>query len=468
MPNMRIISAVILLICVATACAERDKPAVDFPQIKDRGELVAITSYSPFSYFVYRGQVMGYEYELLQLFEDYLGLPVRIKLAADFDEMIDMLEKGEGDLIAYGLTVTSARRERLAFTEPFNMTRQVLVQRKPDNWRQMMLHQIEQQLIRNPVELAGETISVRRGSAYVERLHNLSREIGAEIHIREAPEGMITEDLIHQVANYEIDYTVADENIAGISAAYYQDLDVSTAVSLPQQTAWAVRPGSGMLLDTLNTWLFEMQNHADYYVIYNKYYENRRAFRSRYSSEFFPIGGGQISRYDSLLQEEAPKIGWDWRLLAALMFRESRFDPSARSWAGAVGLMQLMPRTAEEFGVGDPYDPEQNIAAGVRFIEWLENYWKPHIENEQERRNFVMASYNVGHGHVQDARRLAEAHGEDPDRWHGHVEEYMLKKSNPEYYNREEVRFGYAAGIEPVTYVKTIKSLFEHYQLFFD
>jgi len=459
------LALVIFLVC---ACAGRDKIADDLPEMIKRGELVAITSYSPFSYFVYRGEVMGYEYELLQHFGEYMGVPVRIKLGKDFGEMMDMLDRGEGDLIAYGLTVTSGRRERLAFTEPFNMTHQVLVQRKPENWRQMMLHQIEQQLIRNPVELAGKTVYVRKGSAYLERLENLSREIGAEIHVKEAQQGVITEQLIEKVALHEIDYTVADENIAGIQAAFYQDLDVSTAVSLPQQTAWAVRHSSEMLLDTLNAWLSEMQNHADYYVIYNKYFENRRAFRSRYSSEFFPIGGGNISPYDSLLQQQAPLIGWDWRLLAALMFRESRFDPAARSWAGAQGLMQLMPATAREFGASDPWDPVQNIEAGVRFIRWLEDYWKNHIADEGERRFFVMASYNVGHGHVQDARRLAEVHGGDPDRWFGHVEEYMLKKSNPEYYNREEVRFGYASGIEPVTYVQTIQNLFAHYQQFFD
>ncbi len=466
-PRLTILLTVTAFLLIA--CADERRPDVaDFQEIAERGELIAITSYSPFSYFVYRGEVMGYEYELLRLFEGHIGLPVEIKLARDFGEMMDMLDRGEGDLIAYGLTVTSARRERLAFTEPFNMTRQVLVQRKPENWRQMMLHQIERQLIRNPVELAGETVVVRRGSAYVERLQNLSREIGADIHVEEAAQGVITEELIQQVATQEIDYTVADENIAGIKAAFYQDLDVSTAVILPQQTAWAVRPSSETLLDTLNNWLIGMQNHADYYVIYNKYYENRRAFRTRYASEYFPIGGGQISPYDSLLREKAGLIDWDWRLLAALMFRESRFDPAAESWAGAVGLMQLMPATAREFGAANPRDPEQNIAAGVRYIRWLQDYWKEQIFNAQERKHFVLASYNVGQGHVQDARRLARAHGDLDDRWHGHVAEYMLKKSNPEYYNREEVRFGYASGIEPVTYVETINNLYAHYQQFFD
>ena len=444
----------------------KSETVIDLPEIKERGELIAITSYSPLSYFVYRGEVMGYEYELLQLFSEHKNIPVNIKLARDFGEMINMLERGEGDLIAYGLTVTSERRERLAFTDPFNTTRQVLVQRKPKGWRQMMLHQIEEALVRNPIDLGGDTIYARRSSAYVTRLQNLSDEIGSQIYVVEAAEGVTTEELITKVAHGDINYTVSDENIAKIQSAYYRDLDVSTPLSLPQNTAWAVRPSSEKLLASINEWLEEVRREANYYVIYNKYFENRRAFRTRYASAYFPITGGSISPYDELFIAAAEQLGWDWRLLAALAFQESRFDPNARSWAGALGLMQLMPRTANEFGTNDPFNPEQNIIAGVRFLEWLEKYWKEHIENEQERIYFILASYNAGQGHVQDARRLAETHGVNPNVWHGHVERFMLKKSNPEYYNREEVRFGYASGIEPVNYVKNVLSIYNHYQLF--
>ncbi|MBW6480275.1 MAG: transporter substrate-binding domain-containing protein [Bacteroidales bacterium] len=464
-PKLR--SIIILLILTIAAC-KSDKKTDDFPSIIEKGTLKAITSYSPVSYFIYRGQPMGYEYELLQMLGEHLGLKVDIIIAHDLEEMINMLERGEGDLIAYGLTITTDRREKLAFTDPLNVTHQVLVQKKPENWRQMKLHEIETQLVRNPFELAGKTVHVRRGSAYVSRLQNLSLEIGGEIEIIEAPANTTTEDLINLVANDSIQLTVADENIAQIQSAYYQDIDVSTPVSLPQQTAWAVRPSSKMLLDTINSWLREAQNHADYYVIYNKYYKNRQAFRSRYASEYNPVTGGAISPYDDFIKEGAEKLGWDWRMLAALIYRESQFNPNARSWAGASGLMQLMPPTAREFGASNPNNPEQNIRAGVEFLLWLDNYWQNEIENPEERLKFIIASYNVGHGHVQDARKLAENFGADPDIWHDHVERYMLKKSNPDYYNLDFVSFGYASGLEPVTYVQTIYELFEHYRKFID
>jgi membrane-bound lytic murein transglycosylase F len=457
----------VIILTLLAAC-QSGKQRGDLPEIMDRGRLVAITSYSPISYFIYHGEPMGYEYELLKMLGEHLGLPVEIKLARDFEEMIRMLEKGEGDLIAYGLTITSERQNKLFFTEPLNITRQVLVQRKPENWRRMKLHDIENQLIRSPFDLSGETVYVRRGSAYIERLQNLALEIGKDITIIEASGQLTTEDLIHLVATDSIALTVADENIAQIQSAYYTAIDTDTPISLPQQTAWAVRPSSKILLDTINSWLKEIQKHADYYVIYNKYYKNRQAFRSRYASEFNPSTGGAISPYDELFRREAERLGWDWRLLAALSYRESQFRPDAQSWAGASGLMQLMPRTASNFGADNPFDSDQNITAGVNLLLWLDNYWKEHIVDPDERKNFVMASYNVGQGHVQDARRLAEHFNADPNKWNGNVEQFMLKKSNPDYYNLEIVNFGYASGVAPVIYVREIYELYAHYQKFID
>lgn len=463
----RVTLLVVAILVVLAGCERRIKE-IDLPEIRERGELIAISSYSPISYFIYRGQPMGYEYELLQMLAEHLEMPVHIKIARDIEAMIGMLNKGEGDLLAYSLTITADRRERLAFTQPLNVTRQVLVQRKPEKWRQMQLHQIENELIRSAIDLGGKSVHVRKGSAYVTRLQNLAREIGAEIDVVVASGEITTEELIRNVADGSIEFTVADENIARINSAYHQDLDIDTPVSLPQQTAWAVRHGSPQLRDAVDKWLMGAQKKADYYVIYNKYYENRRAFTARYGSEYFPATGGSISPYDDMLRAQAERLGWDWRLLAALVYQESQFRPGARSWAGAVGLMQLMPRTAEEFGASNPYDPEENINAGVNFMVWLDEYWRGHIENEKERVKFVIASYNVGQGHVQDARRLAAEFGGDPNVWRNHVEHFMMKKSDPEYYNREVVKFGYASGMEPVTYVAKILNLYQHYKKFID
>jgi membrane-bound lytic murein transglycosylase F len=342
---------------------------------------------------------------------------IEIVIARDLDEMFALLGSGEGDLIALGLTITAERRQKLNFTKALNVTHQVLVQRKPDNWRQMKLHEIENMMMRSPFDLDGETLVVRRASAYVDRLKNLALESGLEINIEESQPGLTTEDLISMVASGEIALTVADENIAQIQSAYYSNLDISTPLSLPQQTGWAVRPESPLLLEAINEWLTEAQQQADYYVIYNKYYKNRQAFRSRYADGYSQLKKGVVSPYDEMIRKEATRLGWDWRLLAALIYRESEFRPDARSWAGAAGLMQLMPATARSFGVEDPYNPAESITAGVDLLLWLDKYWQQHISDEEERLIFVLASYNVGQGHVQDARRLAEAFDANPDIW---------------------------------------------------
>ena len=156
-------------------------------------------------------------------------------------------------------------------------------------------------------------------------------------------------------------------------------------------------------------------------------------------------------------------MNWDWRLLASLVYQESQFLPYKKSWAGAVGLMQLMPKTAREFGAHDLLDPQENINAGTNYLRWLQNYWRD-IPNSGERVKFVLASYNVGTGHVQDARRLAEKYGKDPNIWEDNVAFFLLKKSQKEYYDDEVVNFGYCRGEEPIRYVDEILKRYEHYK----
>ncbi len=446
--------------------AEPD-PGADLPEIEERGTVRAITSYGPLSYFIYRGEPLGFDYELVGRFADSLGLELDIIPAYDIAEMLDLLESGEGDLIAYRLSVTSDRRERVEFSDTVASTRQVLVQPKPDDWREVPRHITERRLIRRPYELAGREVHVRAASAYVSRLENLAREIGDPIDIVEAPRDVTTEQLIEAVHKGEVPLTVADENIARITASYYRDVDVETPISLVQRTAWAVRPGSTELLSRINEWLAAEREHADFNVIYRRYFDTPRAFRSRLDDSAFSSVGGSISPWDDIFREVAREIEWDWRLLAALAYQESRFNPNARSWAGAVGVMQLMPATARQHGAGSPTDPRQSIEAGARYLLWLDETWTREIDDDETRLRFVLASYNVGRGHVQDARRLAEYYGDDPDSWES-VADYLVRKMEPEYYNHEVVHFGYARGTEPVQYVRNILRLYRHYVRFTD
>lgn len=437
---------------------------LDLNKIKKRGYITAIIDNSSTGLFIYRGRTMGYEYDLLKLYAEEIGVALKINITVSLEKGFEKLQNGEGDILAYNLTVTKERKQRVAFTDYHNLVKTVLIQRKPDNWRDMKLHEIEKTLIRNPVDLIGKNIHVRHHSSHKERMENLSDEIGGGILITESDPATETEGLIRMVAEGAIEYTVAEEDIAKVNATYYSNLDIKTAVSFPQQIAWGVRKNASKLLSSLNNWIGRMKKTADYYVIYDKYFKSTKSSLKRVKSDYFSTESGELSPYDNIIKKFAKDLGWDWRLLAAQVYKESKFDKHAKSWAGALGLMQLLPVTAAEYGIDNLSDPEDNIYAGTRHLIWLQDYWKDKIEDPIERQKIILASYNVGHGHVMDARRLAEKYGKDPMLWDDNIEEMLLKKSNAKYFNDEVVEYGYCRGIEPVDYVKTIYSIYEDYK----
>ena len=200
-----------------------------------------------------------------------------------------------------------------------------------------------------------------------------------------------------------------------------------------------------------------------YAILYNKYFNNRHSYRSIHS-EYYTLGSGKISEYDDAIRKESERIGWDWRLLASVIYQESRFNPEAVSWAGAFGLMQLMPVTAKSYGITAESSPEEHIKAGASFLQWLDDRFKDAIPDPTERVKFVLASYNIGLGHIQDARRLAERYGSDPNVWFGSVDQWLLKKSEPVYYSDQVVRHGFARGIETYNFVRDILDRYEHYK----
>jgi membrane-bound lytic murein transglycosylase F len=448
---------------------DRQPPvSFDFDKIKERGSLIAVVDNSSTGYFIYRGQPMGYEYDLLKRLADDLEVSLKIKLTADIDEAFDMLNSGEADLMAYHLTVTKKRTKQVAFTNAHTEVRQVLVQRKPDNWRKLKVHELENALIRNPLELVGKEIYTRKGSAYAERLANLSEEIGGEIVILEQPGQTYTEALIKKVAKGEIDYTVADEDVALINSTYYLNIDAKTPISFPQKIAWAVRKNAPELKSTIDDWLGEMKASPDFNVIYNKYFKSRKSQILRSQSEYSSVSGMQISPYDDLIKEGAEELDLDWKLLASLVYQESKFDPKAQSWAGAKGLMQLTDISVEQYDVDDPFNPNENVDAGIEYLDWLEDLWEERVPDRDERLKFMLASYNVGQGHVLDAVRLAKKYGKNPEVWDGNVAYYLKEKTKPEVYNDPVVKFGYCRGNEPFNYVNEILDRYEHYETAFE
>jgi membrane-bound lytic murein transglycosylase F len=461
------------LILVAAACSESQQVSfstapevkIDLQEIKKRGYINALVDNNSISYFIYKGQSMGYEYELLALLAKELGVDLKITITTGVDRAIDQLNRGEGDILAFPLTVTKDRHEYLSFSKPHFLSRQVLVQRKPENWRSMTMDEIQASLIQDPVELIGKEVYVLPGTSFERRLNNLSDEIGGDIIIRKDTSVAESESLIRKVALGEIDYTVTDHMIANVNSSYYPNLDVSLPLSVSQQVAWATRKNSPDLLQVINDWLMKIKKEPTFMVIYNRYYKNPRTSLARLKSDYSSLGGNKLSPYDTLIKIGAEKLGWDWRLLASLVYQESNFAPTGESWAGARGLMQLMPSTAKRFGASDLDDPRQSLSAGVGYLKYLDGYWYNRVKDPDERVKFILASYNAGLSHIIDARKLAEKYGKDPEKWEDHVETFLLKKSEAKFYRDPLVTAGYCKCEEPVNYVREILDRYNEYKL---
>ena len=433
----------------------------DLDRIMKSGKLRVVVDYNSTNYFVYRGRPMGFKYDLLKYLADELAVELEISVSNNLQETFEGLWRNQYDLVAKNLTITKARNEYIDFTLPLEQTRQVLVQRKPEKWKQMSQRVVEKSLIRNQLELAGREIYVQKNTAYYKRLMNLSDEIGAEIDIVEDSIYGV-EQLVAMVAKGEIDFTVCDENVASVNQTYYPNIDVKTPISFPQNIAWAVRKDSDQWKDYLNTWIRNFKKTAKYNIIYRKYFQNSRS-RQMVQSDFHSISGGKISPFDDLIKAESNEAKYDWRLIAAIIYQESNFDPEAESWAGAYGLMQIMPESADLFRINDFEEPAENIKVGVRLLKWLDKNFKNEIPDSTERIKFVLASYNVGLGHVKDAQRLAKKYDKDPTVWDDHVDFYLLNKSAAKYYKDPVVKWGYCRGAEPYNYVNKVLNTYGHY-----
>jgi membrane-bound lytic murein transglycosylase F len=428
-----------------------EAPLADLPQVKDSGELVVLTLNSSTSYFDYRGEPMGFQYELAQQFAEHLGVKLRVKVGTSAEDLVSKLLQGEGDLIAYNLPVTKAYKDSVEFCGEDIITHQVLVQRNGRGATPLT----------NVTELVGKEVYVKPGR-YLERLTNLDKELGGGILIHVVDEDSITaEDLITQVSNGLIPYTVCDNDLAQLNKTYYPNLNISLQVSFDQRASWAVRKTSPLLSQAATEWHKANQTSPAFRASTKRYFETAK--RTPHE-EILSAKSGKISHYDALFKQYAKEIGWDWRLMASLAFTESNFDPGAVSWAGARGLMQLMPRTAHAMGVpeGKEADPEESVRAAAKYIAQLDKVFAK-VPDEHERLKFILAAYNAGLGHVVDAMALAEKYGRNKYRWDHHVADYILLKSHEEYFNDPVCRNGYFRGEETFNFVSEILGRYEEY-----
>ncbi len=401
------------------------------------GKIKVITRNNSHCYYIYRDQPMGFEYDLVNAFADYLGVKLEIIIAEKWDEMIPTLMDGRGELIAASMTITSKRKKQVAFSSGYMSTQQYIIAHR--NNRD----------IKKAEDLAGKTVYVRKETSYQERLEALKRG-GIDLTIA-LQDNTPTEELIQQVAEKSIAFTVADKNIALLNRRYYPRAVLACPISEREELGWALNVNAHKLLKRVNTFFHTIKENGEFAKIYNKYfadidhfdYVDLRTYHRRLITK--------LPLYNSIIQKAAEKHDFDWRLIASQIYQESHFDPAATSYAGAYGLMQLARSTAESLGVDDMFDPKQNINAGVQHLRDLYDHFNK--ADGWDRLFIALAAYNVGQGHMLDARNLARKMDIDPDKWSSLVITLPLLTYHKYYKN---AKYGYCRGKEPINYVKQI------------
>jgi membrane-bound lytic murein transglycosylase F len=437
---------------------------ISFDSILARGKIIAITNNTPTSYFIYKGRPMGYQFELLSRFAKSINVELEIHIVPSIPDAIDSLKLKKADIVASGLTVLGDRKKWVDFSTPITQTHQVLIQKKPDNYKSMSFTSIEKELLRDVTQLARQDVYLEEGSAYYNRIVNLQDEIGDSIYIHLYSGNVDMDSLMSMVSSGQIKYAITEEYTAKFFQSYYPNLDVNTPVSFNQNIAWAVPKNSTMLLDTIDHWIKQNKNKTSWAYIYNKYFKHNKNMNTKAFSGY-NLDNGKISPYDAIIKTHAEKIGWDWKLIAAQISVESGFHNDKESWAGAKGLMQIMPATAKYLSPNDTsaYLPNKNIELGVKLDGILYNYWDNIIPDSIQAIKFALASYNIGKGHILDARRLAEKHNLNPNIWDQNVALMIAKLSQRDYYRDDVVRHGYCRGLEAFNYVNRIFFLYQNY-----
>jgi len=427
----------VLLVLALSACAEDD---AYIKGIQQEGKLVVVTRNAPTTYYVGRDGETGFEYDLMSAFAEHLGVEVEFVIRDNPGEILAMITAGEADIAAAGLTRTQQRQDRVLFSRSYQDVTQQLVCRRGGAQPSQV------------ADLPGLSIEVPADTSYVEQLNLLQQdypELSWQVH----PEHN-TEYLLEQVWQRKLDCTIGDSNIVEVNQRYMPELSVRFELSQPQQLAWALPPQAQGLQRQLNNWLETYRESGQLQALINRYYGfidvfdyvNTRVFQRKVKT--------LLPKYQALFQAAGKKYQIDWTLLAAQAYQESHWDRRARSPTGVRSIMMLTLPTAREVGIKSRLDARQSIFGGAKYLADLRSRLPEEIA-EPDRTWIALAAYNVGMGHVYDARKLAQQLGINPDLWHEFRDALPLL-SQKKYYR--DLRYGYARGSEPVRYVQRIRN----------
>lgn len=431
--------SVAIIVCVFTAGSFN--PDNSLQKIKKRGKLIVITDNNAHGYYLYKNQPMGFEFDLAQELAKFLNVKLSI-VTPGWEKIFDTLLLEDGDLIASSLTQTPKREARVTFSDSYMPVQQ-----------QVIIHKKDRE-IKKLSDLNGKTIHIRKNTSYHERLLEL-KKTGINIHLA-LYENIPTEEFLRQIQNGEIQITIADSNIFRLNRRYYPDIRIAFPVSYQQSLGWAVKKNDIQLLNKINTFFKKTKKDGTFGRIYNKYYAGTQQFDYVDIKKFHNRLKTKLPEYRQLIEEESEKYNFDWRLITAVIYQESHFNPNATSYTGVRGLMQLTRITAIEMGVENRLNPTQSIKGGIKYLNKLYNRFN-HLHPD-ERIKFALASYNVGYGHIKDAQKIARDSGLDINQWSS-IEQTLPLLRYRQFY--EKSRHGYARGTEPVRFVKRILKYYD-------
>jgi membrane-bound lytic murein transglycosylase F len=410
---------------------------VTLQKIQKTGEITVVTRNNAHCYYLYRDQPMGFEYEMAQAFADYLGVGLQVKVVDSWEQMVAALNNGSAAFIAASTPIIPKWQTVVAFSDGYmEVAQQIIAHRKNSS-------------IKNAADLSGKTVDVKKGSAYQQRLMEL-KEQGIDLAIR-LHKDLPTEELIQKVADEEIDFTIANSNIVLINRRNFPGVVPTGSINDHMQLSWAVYPKSIELLERINAFLSVIKKNGKFDSIYDKYYGDTQDFDYVDLKAFHKRVKARLSRYSPFIKAAAKKHGFDWRLIAAQIYQESHLNPWAKSHAGARGLMQILPSTGKSLGVHDLFDPVQNINAGVQHLKNLYEHFE--AISGQDRLLITLAAYNIGQGHIHDARKLAQKKGLDPNKWESLSKTLPLLRYRKYY---KHAKYGFCRGTEPIRYIKQI------------
>lgn len=396
-------------------------------RIKESGYLLALTDRNSLNYFIYKGEPLGFQLDLLESFAAYLGVRLRILASDDVSKLYYYLYYNVADVIALNLPISSEGRRLVHYSRIFGETRLILLQRKDRTPK--FIHTLEDLQ-------AGDTVHARK-SMFMSPYYTSFLKQTARRPFLVEDTALTQETLIRKLVDGKIDYLLCPENTAMVFKRHYLNLDASVVVFPLYAFAWGVNHNSDTLLMKLDYWADSLKKSGELKKTWLEYFANQKIANSL-KNDYVSLSGSNLSPFDKDIRRSSKLIYWDWRLIASLVYEESNFRLGLVSSRSASGLMQLMPETAEKMGMDSSSTPAQQIEAGVRYLKHLDKQLPSEISNSMDRVKFILAAYNVGIGRVLLAREKASKFGKDPNRWDGNVEYYLLRRSKKDPYAKSE------------------------------